>query len=179
VFAILLSLDVKFTNPYTFQKNTKFLKTCCKVAPFRYNICCQSWSRCCMPEDLQWNVGAWHVQWSCSVLNDQLFLQPQFITDREYGLSELWRPVMACKTQVGLHVKCLLFPSNFNQNWKVLINCRKHPSMKFYENPWGISCGCSMQTDLTRLIVAFCNFCKLAWKMESNPCWEINNSSAS
>jgi len=38
VFALLLSLHVKFANPHTFQKNTKLLNTCSKIAAHRFAI---------------------------------------------------------------------------------------------------------------------------------------------
>ena len=37
MFALLLSLRVEFANPHTFQKNTKLLNTCSKIAAFRNN----------------------------------------------------------------------------------------------------------------------------------------------
>jgi len=37
VFALLLSVHVKFANPHTFQKNTKLLNTCSKIAAFHNN----------------------------------------------------------------------------------------------------------------------------------------------
>ena len=59
---------------------------------------------------------------------------------------------------IGLNVKYRLLLSDFNEAWNSCTDCR-HSNIKFYENSsrgsWVVPCG---QTDMTKLIVAFCNF---------------------
>jgi hypothetical protein len=79
------------------------------------------------------------------------FLWPQFIPHREHYLNytDQWHEMS--QRCVGLRIKCVLFFSDFNQNWNILINSVKIPSMKFQENPsdrnYTVPCG---QSDMMR-----------------------------
>jgi hypothetical protein len=74
----------------------------------------------------------------------QLFLQAQLVLHREHSLPQLCKLFLASNhtlqrkqyvttmktNNARLHVKCLLFLSNFNQNQKVLINFHKNITNK-------------------------------------------------
>jgi len=60
---------------------------------------------------------------------------------------------------IGLHVRYLLFLSDFNETWIFMTDFQKYSSIKFHENlssgSWVVPC---RETDMTKLIVTFCNF---------------------
>ena len=59
---------------------------------------------------------------------------------------------------VGLQVKCPLFLPDFNQTWILLTDIWKFS----HENPSnGSQVVVCKQTDMIKLIVAFCNFVKM------------------
>jgi hypothetical protein len=76
-------------------------------------------------------------------------------------LSEMWSKIL-----IGLHVKCPLFLSDFNETLNFLDWFRKHSNIKVRENPfsgsrvvsWGWTDGSDGQRVMTMLIVAFRNF---------------------
>jgi len=61
----------------------------------------------------------------------------------------------------GLHAKYTLFLSDFNETYIFSTDFRKKSNIKFHENPSSgsrvVPCG---RMDMTKLIVAFCNFAK-------------------
>jgi len=86
VFALLLSLHVTFANPHTFQKNTKLLNTCSKIAPFHNNRFALTHDQDAVSQQIYDGTPVSDIY--SDQLNAQLFLQPQFIPYRKHGLSE-------------------------------------------------------------------------------------------
>ena len=83
-------------------------------------------------------------------------------------MSEIWS-----KMCIGVHVKCRLFLSDFNEIWTISKDfSKKYSNIKFHENPSSgsrvVTCGGGTdgQTDMTSLIAAFRDFAKEPWKAE-------------
>jgi len=100
----------------------------------------------------------------CVLIYLQLYLKHFSLLEE---MSEIWE-----KIYVGLHVKYPLFLSDFNETWIFWTVFRK---IFKYEISWkSVHCepSCSMRTerwiDLTKLIVAFCNFANALNKKEGN-----------
>jgi hypothetical protein len=64
---------------------------------------------------------------------------------------------------IGLHAMHPLFLSYFNETWIFLTDFQKYLIIRFYETcPVGAKLfHVDEQTDMTKLIVAFCNFVKV------------------
>ena len=84
MFAPLLSLHVTFANPHTFQKNTKLLNTCSKIALFHNNRFAITHDQGAVSRQIYDGTPVSDND----QLNAQLFLQPQFIPYRNHGPSE-------------------------------------------------------------------------------------------
>jgi hypothetical protein len=71
-------------------------------------------------------------------------------------MSKVWSQMY-----IGLHVKYPLFLSNFNETWIFLTGFQKilKHQTSWISIQWEMSC--SMQTDMTKLTVAFHNFVKV------------------
>jgi hypothetical protein len=71
----------------------------------------------------------------CSILNVQLFLQPQSICHRE----KVTNTNHGNRLYIGLHVQCKLFLSSCKQNWNLWINYQQivvdFPKMIFHDIP--------------------------------------------
>ena len=75
------------------------------------------------------------TDWSCLMLDPQMFLQPELIPHREHGLSwPSWRPIRARDYKVcrSSYKASPVFFSDFKQN-QVLINFTKISNMKFHK----------------------------------------------
>jgi len=82
---------------------------------------------------------------------------------------------MIKKTYIGLHVKYLLFSSDFNETWILSTHLRKvlKYQISYKSVQWKPSC--STRTDMTKIKVAFRHFAKAPKKNRSSLYTDINN----